>query len=245
MDSLKNKKPTGIKSPYYKEEFSTEQRILNHLMLQSMFIKDMGLFQGKMGIAIMFAHYHQKLENVVYEEIADELMEQIMNHTTKELLIGLGTGFAGIGWGVEYLIQNGFTEGDGMEICEEIDKKIMGKDPRRIVDFSLEYGLEGLLHYVLAHIQGTVKQNTRMPFDEMYLKDLYSAVKSVRQHEISDELLILTEEYINFMKNKKINHKMQLEPFVEIIEIDHKKILEYPLGLRKGLSGTMLNTFLK
>ena len=37
-----------------------------------------------------------------------------------------------------YLIANTFVEGDSLEICEEIDSKIMETDPRRLTDYTLE-----------------------------------------------------------------------------------------------------------
>jgi hypothetical protein len=55
----------------------------------------------------------------------------------------LDKGLTGIGWGIEYLIQNGSVKGESVEICEEIDYRIMETDPKRITDFSLETGFEG------------------------------------------------------------------------------------------------------
>lgn len=36
-----------------------------------------------------------------------------------------------IGWGIEYLIQNGFVVGDNVNVCEENDQKIMRTDIRK------------------------------------------------------------------------------------------------------------------
>lgn len=41
-----------------------------------------------------------------------------------------------------YLIQNKFIEGESVEVCEEIDNKIMETDPRRISDYTLQTGFE-------------------------------------------------------------------------------------------------------
>lgn len=42
------------------------------------------------------------------------------------------SGLSGVGWGVEYLIQNKFVDADSDELLEDIDAKIMEWDVRRI-----------------------------------------------------------------------------------------------------------------
>lgn len=110
------------------------------------------------------------------------------------LIFSFASGLSGIGWGVEYLIQNGFVEGEGVEICEEIDQKIMKTDPRRIVDMSLDTGFEGILHYVVYHLQGAFKQNIRLPFDERYLSDLYAVCKLLKEQK--NDINMLLDIYI-------------------------------------------------
>ena len=72
--------------------------------------------------------------------------------------LDFANGLTGIGWGVEYLIQKGFQKGVGVEICEAIDAKLMAVNLRRVHDLSLETGIEGWLHYIMAHAQGAKLQ---------------------------------------------------------------------------------------
>lgn len=124
------------------------RRIANHLILHSIDIEDIGLFHGKMGVVLFFAHYARYTDSAIYDDFAGELLEEICENIPETLPINLETGLCGIGWGIEYLIQNGFMEGDSNEILTEIDKKVMERDLRRIKDLSLETGLMGISSYI-------------------------------------------------------------------------------------------------
>lgn len=45
-------------------------RITNHLILNSSYIKDLGLYNGKMGICIFFFHYARWKQEDIYTELA-------------------------------------------------------------------------------------------------------------------------------------------------------------------------------
>src|ERR1035437_3983241 len=112
-------------------EFSKEQQIIHQLLLKSGEENNIGLCNGKMGLVLFFVHYSKITCNPIYEDIADELMNEITREIHNYLPIGFDSGLSGIGWGIEYLIQKRFLEGNSLEICEEIDKKLMEKDPGR------------------------------------------------------------------------------------------------------------------
>lgn len=225
--------------------FDRNQRMVHALMFNSNFTTDPGLFSGKMGLVLFFANYYRFSKEDIYDSIADELMEQILTGVHKGSSIGFKSGLCGIGWGVEYLIQNGFMEGDSSEICEEIDKKIMEKDPRRITNLSLEEGMEGLLLYVLTHLSGAILNQTPLPFDPVYLNDLYSAVEGLNQKEVSQNLRELADHYIQFHNNGKTGFRTpELTSFIEATEIDDKKITTCPIGLQNGIAGILLQTII-
>jgi hypothetical protein len=228
-------------------EFSTEQQIVHQLMLRASYGKDVGLYHGKMGIILFFMHYYKHTNNPVYEDIADELMHELMQEMHMGMSIGFASGLSGIGWGIEYMMQNGLVEGCSLEICEDIDKKIMETDPLRITDYSIETGMEGLLHYVLAHIKGVMKQHSEFPFDEKYLNDLYTAIQNIpTESELSDNFRLLATQYSDFYKNKtELNYSLQLRNVIESDEIEIEKLSYSPLGLKKGLSGIMLKKYLQ
>ena len=49
------------------------ERIANHLIIQTSAMDDIGLYYGKIGIVLFFAHYARYTGCSVYEDFADEL----------------------------------------------------------------------------------------------------------------------------------------------------------------------------
>lgn len=223
-----------------KSAFGETERIMHHLMLNAYFIPDIGFFHGQMGVALTMSEYSRHVNNEIYFDVASYLLDNIMEKINENLIFSFASGLSGIGWGVEYLIQNGFVEGEGVEICEEIDQKIMKTDPRRIVDMSLDTGFEGILHYVVYHLQGAFKQNIRLPFDERYLSDLYAVCKLLKEQK--NDINMLLDIYIDFYTTRTIKgYNMLITDFVTAESTGlSEKLSSYPLGLKDGLAGKLL-----
>lgn len=184
--------------------FDIHDRILHRLMLSIDRTSEIGLFHGKMGVAIIFAQYsrfdtkHGELYNKIFEDLLDQIFEKIHD----QMPISFSYGLSGLGWGIEYLLQNKFVEGDGVEICEAIDKRIIQFDPKRITDLRLESGFEGILDYVLAHIQGA--KHEYMPFDNLYYDDLFVALNAIDKSNINERFTELIDSYNQFYQTKHV-----------------------------------------
>jgi hypothetical protein len=204
---------------------------------------DIGLYHGQMGVALAISKRFQHTNNNIFADFYYDLLEKVIEKVNKGLDFSLSKGLSGIGWGIEYLVQNGFAEGESVEICEEIDHRIMETDPKRINDFSLETGFEGLLHYIIYHLQGTVMQKTKLPFDNTYLSDIYAVCKTLDNKNISDSLRSLSDVYIRFIEQKRFpNYQFQIIDFVAgTPELEFEKLTTYPLGLNNGLSGAFIH----
>lgn len=222
--------------------FIDSDRIAHTLMLQSFFMTDIGLLEGQMGIVLALSEYSRKKENEIFSDFAFDLLENIIAKVNKGLPFSLGNGLAGIGWGIEYLIQNKFVEGSGVEICDEIDKKIMEVDPRRISDLSLETGFEGLLHYVIYHVKGALDQNTGLPFDDRYLSDIYAICSLLKERIKDTSISILLDVFRNFYNTGNIkDYNTSVIDFVIMESTDiSNEISSYPLGLKDALAGKLL-----
>lgn len=221
--------------------FNKKQRIIHHLLLNAPFISSPGLLTGQLGIALAFFAYYRHTNCATYEDFANELLNNALESLDNSIDITFRNGLTGIGWGIEYLIKEGFVEGCGVEICENIDQKIMESDPRRISNLSLDQGMEGLLHYVLIHISASIKQNVRLPFDSLYLKDLHNALKQACQKDIPESFRSLTEIYTGFIeKHEMIDYSFDLFYFIDIDLFNKDKLIDYPLGIKDGLAGILL-----
>lgn len=208
------------------------------MLLKSDFETDISLFDGKMGLVLFFARYYRLTGNKIYERTADELMDQVIEGIHKELPIGLAKGLAGIGWGIEYLIQNGYLEGDSLDVCEEIDRRLLEINPERMTDLSLENGIEGILHYVMAHVCGVMKTHGRLPFEKPWCESLYRAVYN---HDLSPEMEVMAKKYCDFLAGRALDYTMQIFPYAGAA-ITARNLAKSPLGLRNGLAGYLLNT---
>lgn len=217
-------------------------RIQNILMLKAKFVSDVGLLKGKTGIVLAYAHLYAYTHNDVYYDCMSELLDDVLDNVHKRMDFGFMSGLSGIGWGIEYLLQNRFVEGKGIEVCEDIDAEIMAFDPRRILDISLEKGLEGLLHYVLIHIRGN---NDLLPFDEMYLSDLYRKVKSLVSDKKSESLSRLGDVYVDWYEKRLItDYQLDIMQFVCPSIVDISSLDSSQLGIKDGAAGLLLKQLL-
>lgn len=153
------------------EQIYITERIINHLMLNVSKITDLGLMHGKMGIIIFLNHYSCYMDKYIYKDIADELLDDIFERININIPIDFESGISGIGWGIEYLLENNFVEGDSNFILEEIDKKITQFDIRRFDDISIKTGIEGVSYYVSKRIKSSMVNRKSGPFDELYLSE--------------------------------------------------------------------------
>jgi hypothetical protein len=223
------------------EEFTREEKIVHHLILKSMFIKDCGLLYGKMGIVLFFYHYAKYKNNIVYADFAEDLLDDIWETTYNNLPVSFASGLTGIAWGIEYLIQNNFVRGNSNEICEDIDNKIISLDIRRLNSEFIKKELEGLLHYILIRIKGCIRQQVELPFDEIYCSDMLQTFQSLQKTgKVNRVGRCLINQLSCFMNKKQmLNYTPNLLFFVEKIKIPkrEKDILTVPFGLKDGLAG--------
>ncbi|MFT4071645.1 MAG: hypothetical protein QM654_06970 [Dysgonamonadaceae bacterium] len=172
--------------------FTTEQKLMHSFIIKSAKASDdnISLFYGRMGASIIFYKYSRRKNNQAYARYADSLIDKIGANIHNHMPLSLDLGIFGIGWGLEYLIQNRFIDGIGAEVCEEINQKIMQLDPRRITDLSLETGLLGLIHYLLIHIRGCKKQNISVVFDSSFLSEINERVLKLYVNNGKNNLIV-------------------------------------------------------
>ena len=132
--------------------FSRQQRITNTLLLNASFIDNLGLMHGKMGIAIYFFHLARETENQIYEDYAGELIDEIYEEISTTTPLDFENGLAGIGWGIEYLVQKGFIEADTEDTLESIDNQL-NSSRNQFQGIGLLKGLTGLGAYYLKRLQ--------------------------------------------------------------------------------------------
>lgn len=100
------------------------KKVTDFLLLNASFIENLGLLHGKMGVSIYFFHLARKTKNTNYEDYAKELIDEIYEEISNETPACFENGLAGIGSGIEYLVQNHFMEAETDEVLEDLDEAL-------------------------------------------------------------------------------------------------------------------------
>jgi hypothetical protein len=152
----------------------TLSRLSRYLMLHTSHLNNVGLLEGKMGISIFFFQYSAYSKKKLYKQFAEELIREIYKEIHTNLSYHFDDGLSGIAWGMEYLVRNKFVTGDTGMVLSGLDDKVLEWDVRYIKDYSLDKGLEGLAHYVIARCSG--KLDGRIPYT--YIQDLMTSYQT-------------------------------------------------------------------
>lgn len=113
-----------------------------------------GLINGNTGISIFYYHLARKTGISEYEKIADDFLDKAYSNLSSQAPPDFENGLAGIGWGIEYLVQNNFAEGNTDEILEEVDNKVFRSLNEDVyTSFELTNGLTGYLFYLINRLK--------------------------------------------------------------------------------------------
>ena len=216
--------------------FTKEQQLLHRVVLHANDVPARGLFDGQMGIVLVLSEYARARKLHPLKTAINFLLDQVLENLSTEMPLDFANGLTGIGWGVEYLLQNKFQRGHGAEICAAIDQKLMQQNILRQTDFSLEKGFEGWLHYIVVHLQGA-RLNNRHVFDETYLKDCQHICRQILNHNVSSSIKTLCNLYLDMIQGINSTYSFKLIPFVQPQQQNTSL-----LGLRYGLAGQLLKT---
>ena len=144
-------------SPIEEKRF---QRIVNALLLNPSFIDNLGLMHGKMGIAIYFFHLGRETKNQIYEDYAGELIDEIYGEISTSTPLDFENGLAGIGWGIEYLVREGFIDADTDEVLEEFDNRLIHELTYHTPeDIGLLKGFSGYITYFHCRVKESTDKN--------------------------------------------------------------------------------------
>ena len=223
-----------------KQKFEFLQSIVCHLMLHSSFMKDVGLLEGKLGVAIFFFQYSTYTNKKIYSDFGEELVGDICNEIHENYPLNFKKGLSGIVWGIEYLIRNKYVDADTDDVLEELDKKILEWDVRCITDISLETGLAGLAYYVISHYSNN---NKRSNIPKEYIVDLVSSLKLKMNN--ADKNYQVIEDLITLLSGRQIlKFKNPLPQYYKncYFQADSLSQTNFPLGfLNNGLTSVGLN----
>ncbi|WP_286845416.1 lanthionine synthetase LanC family protein [Proteiniphilum sp. UBA5346] len=162
------------------------------LIKKSISIVELGLWNGKMGMAITLFHLFRITKKPEYEMQANDLIEEIYGSISNSIPFHFADGLLGIGCGFEYIVGKGFVEGDSDEILLEIDQITKNMiDFRPMDSLDIGKGVCGVgcyLYYRLRNKLGNDESMTTLKLKE-YLIYLIDWI---------EELLLKTKEKTDY-----------------------------------------------
>ena len=213
--------------------------IATYLVINASFTQELGLFYGKMGCAIFFAHYSRYIQQEIYEDCMINLIDEIYEDIHNRIPIGFADGLCGIGWGLEYLSYQGFLSGDMSIVLKDIDLHVMEYDPYCMLDTSFSNGLLGIAYYIAYHNLLSNKKQSGIHCDF-----INKIAKSVRNRDFKQEDLFVNEIKSFYETGKENNSFLQENTFVQVLcehasHVSSEKIgwEKQSMGLYDGLAG--------
>lgn len=205
---------------------------------------DIGLLQGRMGIVLFLFHYGRTFQFQKSVEHAEIMLDEIVESIQLDIHYGLKTGIAGIGWGIQHLYQEGFIELDINVVLEDFDRRVMELNPPKMLNLNREYGLGGIIIYVLSRLYTIETENLDNPFDPTFLNDIYLRVQSlINNEDIMYDCMDSVFDFVDYYDNKKPLEKPSVFDVLSLSFDKEKKLEDLPLGL-DGISGIGLKLLL-
>lgn len=158
------------------KEYTFLKGYTERLIEKGRYFPDMGLWDGKMGIAIYLLHLSRITQNEKYENEAVELIDSVYEQISLEKPFCFDNGLLGIGCGFEYIIHHGFVDADRDEILSETD--LLARDiidSRPIDNLGLGKGVCGIGYY------------------------LYHRLKNRRQDDDDSTVVLKLKEYLIYL----------------------------------------------
>lgn len=203
----------------------TALKIYNHLVMAENHIANIGLANGRMGIALNLYHASQTLSCKSYRDFADSLIDSILRdlETCQDLLFF--NGITGISMGLSSLIRDKFIETDANDLFIDMDRKIyLEARQRKINDFAEEFSVFSFGLYLLSRSDN---KNLKMgiPLDQAIDLALSICEEVYAQHFIFDTRSITyTNSVLYFLINQGKNKKYR-QRANSIIELIVAKIM--------------------
>lgn len=139
-----------------------------------------GLFDGKMGYVLFLYHYSRYTGDLFYKRVAENMLNSILAHLSSVDSIEYGNGLAGIGYGIEYLIRNGFVEEEADNILAELDD-YLAEHFVECKTINMEHGLEGIIRYFHFRLEEKEK-STRSTVNRKILNTIYDHINTLKSH---------------------------------------------------------------
>lgn len=180
----------------------------------------LGLFNGKMGIALFLYRYAKFSGKALYEKFADDLIDEIYDEINKSMSPDLSGGLSGIGVGLTYLLQEEYLEGDMDEILSEIDEMLLEAPLNTLKqDILLPYPVYSAGIYLLSRISEPVSVK-----EKKWVENIVSSGCAFMEDKTKKENAHFQLPFLNSMLfvycslyDRKVDGFEKLTPFIRYL----------------------------
>jgi len=189
----------------------TLERIARHLIIYSASMEDIGLMNGKMGIALFFYHLHKVTGNDNHLAFANEMIQDISSRLDYKIPRTFFDGLVGISWGFDHLIKNNFIDFEEDDMLIELDNALLEINIANLFDESFSTGVRGIAYYLVSRCSGN--SSIPAPFSLEYIADLYDRMHRI---ESKDPTAISLQNQLQQIQ-KGVIIEYDLNPFYQLI----------------------------
>jgi len=244
------------------------KKIANTLSITCQCVPNIGLLTGQMGIVIFLFEYSIYSNCNEYKELAEDLLEKILSKIHGKTPIYFAEGLSGIGWGLNYMIQENFIEAD-CDFLDEIDDIMRGnwrgevyKDINEEIPlfskglYFLERGLKEDIVNTLYELESFLPSLNNETLSPIYLNSIrYFLVQlSYRKIEEEKSLYLLSKlpvyetalsywETFLYRNEYAIPEGEEMRKIINQIDTSISDIHYQELSLYNGLTGLALLLF--
>ena len=192
-------------------ELKNTIEILNTRIFDNKGSDSIGLADGRMGLCIYFYYISRICKSKDHIQKAELLMGEIFEPIAKMKVFDIKTGLAGIGLGIDYLVENEYVEGDINDILEDVDdilfKQMCSSEIKGNNDISLQLQL---LYYFTVRLK---KQNKNSENEYFFREIIIDAINFVSEKLYSlflEEPLFFSMDNTSIMSLLVLSHSCEL-----------------------------------
>lgn len=174
---------------------NTLERITRHLIIYSLSLDNIGLMNGKMGIALFFYHLSRFTKNENHAAYADELIQDVASRLDYKIPRTFFDGLTGISWGFDHLTRNEFVSFEEEDILTDLDKALLEINIAKLFDESFSTGVRGIAYYIVSRCSG--KTAVPAPFCKEYIRVLYDRMNRIEADPTAIHLQNRLERILN------------------------------------------------
>ena len=166
-----------------------------------------GLADGRTGLCIYFYCISRMCNNKDYYQKAELLMGEIFEQVANIKVYDIKTGLAGIGLGIDYLVENQYLEGDINDILEDVDNALFLQICNREKTWDNDISLQlQLLYYFTIRLR---KQNKN------------SENKYFFREVVVDTINFISEKIYSLFQEEQISFSMENTSIMSLLTLYH------------------------